>query len=136
VTVKATTWRLLHPRAIDGDSLRGYLTRDEWLAAGFAHTIFSAEQTEDGIPVADTQLLRLVVVDTPERGEPGYVQGRLDVRDWLAAHPGPLCVDTYESAGWDRLLADVYPEGDRGDTLTQWLLQLGWPVYGYRSRDS
>ena len=128
-TVHPTTWTLLHPRAVGGDSLRGYLVRDEWLAAGFAHTVYSAEQRGDGTVVSATQLLRLIIIDTPERGEKDYRTATEDVRAWLLAHPETLMVDTYESAKWDRLLADVYPVEDRGDTLTQHLLRLGWPVY-------
>ncbi len=120
-----TTWRLSHPRAVDGDSLRGHLAREEHIGSGFAALIFSASLQDDGSTVPATALLRLVIIDTPERGDPRWREARDEAAAWLAAHPD-LSVDTYESAGMDRLLADVYPTGRRGDTLTQHLLRAGW----------
>ncbi len=127
LVIPGTTWCLTHPRAVDGDTIRGTLRRTEYLAGGFAHDVYSARWV-DGAWMPWTTSMRLIVVDTPERGEPGYVEASQDVARWLALHP-ELEVETYETAGWDRLLADVYPVGDRGGTLTQHLLQLGWPIY-------
>ena len=126
MSVPATTWHVTHPGAVDGDTVRAYLTREEWIGGGFAQTVYSARQADDGTPLPATVSLRLVTLDTPERGQPGYREASDDVRAWLAAHPGPLLVDTYESGGFERLLADVYPEGQRGETLSQAMLQLGW----------
>lgn len=126
MTVPATTWFVAHPRAGDGDNVWAYLTREEWIGGGFAHTVYSSKQAPDGTPLPATASLRLVTLDAPERGDPGYREAGADVRLWLAEHPGPLMADTYETAGFDRLLADIYPEGDRASTLSQHMLRIGW----------
>ena len=73
--------------------------------------------------------VRLVTLDTPERGEPGGVEARTDVARWLIAHQESVRCQTYGSAGWDRLLGDLYVTTDRGDTLSQHMLLKGWSPY-------
>jgi endonuclease YncB( thermonuclease family) len=86
------------------------------------------EQSPNGVAI------RLITLDTPERGQPGYAEAREDVATWLLAHEGRLRVETWPGGGFDRLLGDVYVEGDRSDSLSQWMLRygnhgLGWDPY-------
>ena len=73
--------------------------------------------------------LRLVTVDTPERGETGWAQAREDTAAWLSVRPR-LQVETYGPDNFGRLLADVYVQGDRSQTLSQYLMRdKGWLPY-------
>lgn len=80
----------------------------------------------------DPVSVRLVWVDTPERGDnPGYKQAAADLTSWLdsAVADGPLTVWIYPaSAGWDRLLGDIISA--TGESASQWLMTArGWPPY-------
>lgn len=114
-------------RVIDGDTVR--LVRRRWgtpqpLAEGLAVS-FTVYDTEP-----DGKSIRLVNLDTPERGQPGYQIAREDLMDWLKQWDGLLRVITYPGGGFDRLLGDVYVEGDIGNTATQHMLrEKGWPPY-------
>lgn len=103
------TVRLVRSKPVELDGRRYRLTDDE----------------PKGVPI------RLVWVDTPERGDhPGWEQARQDLREWIADHVGtrPLRVVCYESAGWDRLLGDLL-DAD-GNSASQWLMTVkGWPPY-------
>lgn len=103
-------------KVIDGDTVRLRLSFDEPIAMGLRHTVYTSDPK--GLSV------RLVNLDTPERGQPGYVEARADVMTWLDDHV--VRCETYESGGFDRLLGDIYEIGNRGNTLTQWMLQQGW----------
>ena len=80
----------------------------------------------------DPQPIRLVWVDTPERGETGYAQADRDLDEWIVARFGRLRVVCYESAGWDRLLGDLVD--DTGASASQYLMaERGWPAYEVKS---
>ena len=105
----------------DGDTLR--LIRSREIQLG-----------DEWFRIADVKSkpIRLTWVDTPERGQPGYHEAAADLEDWLVAHDGDLRVICYESAGWDRLLADLIDED--GNSASQWLMTsgnngAGWPAY-------
>jgi len=112
------TFRMLTGRVIDGDTLAGRLqTEPLRLTPGWSTVATSDLEVH----------LRLVTLDTPERGEDGWAKARSDVMLWLAQWPVvALRVDTYGDGGFGRLLADVYPVGRRSETLSQHMLQLGW----------
>ena len=77
--------------------------------------------------------VRLVTLDTPERGEVGWPEARADVAYWLSVG-GPLRVETYGRDAFGRHLGDVYVTGDRGDTLTQHMLTVGgWEAWDPRT---
>jgi endonuclease YncB( thermonuclease family) len=107
-------------RVVDGDTVR--LIRQRRLELDGGQYLLS-DALSDGVPI------RLVWVDTPERGQPGYHEARADLVKWaqlLGRHP--LTVVCYESAGWDRLLGDLI-DAD-GHSASQWLMrERGWPPY-------
>ena len=117
----ALDWHATLVSVTDGDTARLHLERPALVVAGFEVVLRSAG--DKGTPI------RLVTLDTPERGQPGYAEARWDLKLWAEEHEDELRVETYESAGWDRLLGDLYVAGDRGNTATQHLLRLGWPIY-------
>lgn len=126
VTIVSHDWAAEVVSVTDGDTLRLHLRRTVPLVPGWRQVV------EDDDP--DGQPVRLVILDTPERGDPGWRLARADLAAWIAARVGMLRCETYESAGWDRLLGDLYVDGRRGDTATQHMLQLGWPSYLNPSR--
>jgi hypothetical protein len=124
---QGTTWdvdRII--RVVDGDSLR--VARSRLVDLDGRHY-----RLTDADPAG--VLLRLAWVDTPERGKPGWETAGHDLRAWLFGGPGsPIVPRTglravcYESAGWDRILADLLDAN--GNSASQWLMtDRGWPPY-------
>jgi len=82
--------------------------------------------------------VRLVLVDTPERGQAGHLEAREFVHDWLLApgwlllgRPVPrlhLRLTSYGKTTFGRYLADVY-DVTTGETLSGALLQAGYARY-------
>lgn len=106
------TLRLIRSRVLELDGRRYRLT----------------DEDADGVPI------RLVWVNTPERGKPGRNEARADLEDWITRYgydengDGVLRVICYESAGWDRLLGDLIDA--TGESASQWLMrERGWPPY-------
>lgn len=115
-------------RRIDGDTVPLFFSRTIKLS----HSFVDVQQVDRdtwprGLPI------RLVYVDTPERGEAGYREATAMLHDWLTANgPAGLRIVTYEGAGWDRLLGDIYVDGDRNSTASRAMLEAGWPIWrGY-----
>lgn len=104
-------------RVTDGDTLRVIRSRIEHMG-----------DHDFRITDVDSVPIRLVWVDTPERGNhPGWENARQDLVDWITAHP-LLRVVVYQSAGWDRLLGDLLNYD--GESASQWLMTVkGWPPY-------
>lgn len=115
-------WQIDHVVSVtDGDTIRAMLSRDEPLDNGLRHKVYT--ENPKGDP------LRLVHLDTPERGQTGYYEARDDVRFWLDAHPWLRVATPYKDS-LSRRVADIYVAGDRADTLSQWMvLERGWPVW-------
>jgi endonuclease YncB( thermonuclease family) len=111
-------------RVGDGDTLRLYRSRLEQIGD---HWYRITEVNPDGAP--RTVSIRLVWVDTPERGKPGWHEARDDLVKWAStAALGPIRVICYESAGWDRILGDLIDSA--GQSASQWLMAAcGWPAY-------
>lgn len=121
--MNGTTWDVTEvERVTDGDSVRLWRARE-----------IELDGRRYGLSDLDSVPIRLVWLDTPERGEVGYREARDDVLAWLERKRGaPLTVTCYESAGWDRLLGDV--RADDGTSLSAWLMiECGWPMYGATS---
>lgn len=71
-----------------------------------------------------TGRFRIVNVDTPERGEPGFREAGTFVIDWLLARPW-LLVDTYKDPdNFGRYLGDIY-NPENGESLSAALLESG-----------
>lgn len=114
-----TTWDVQEVVSVtDGDTLRLIRSRATQLG-------------DDWYRITDirSKPIRLVWVDTPERGDhPGYEQAAADLTEWLHTRSSDLRVVCYASAGWDRLLGDVLDED--GNSASQWLMTVkGWPPY-------
>lgn len=120
-----TRWEVLEvARVVDGDTIRLVRCRRINLD-GRDYVIADAPtpRRPDGVSV------RLVWVDTPERGDDRYREATQDLRRWVdEVATGPLHVVCYESAGWDRLLGDLRDAS--GVSASQWLMaDRGWPPY-------
>jgi endonuclease YncB( thermonuclease family) len=122
-----TTWNVDRiVRVIDGDSLRVVRSRMAQLGDDVFH-IRDADPF-DGVPV------RLLWVDTPERGRPGYTAARDDLAEWIADRSTPnaytnIQVVCHYRDSFGRMLADLI-DAD-GNSASQWLMQVrGWPPYG------
>jgi len=90
-----------------------------------------------GFRTYTTQLLRLLRVKTPERGQPDYDTARLLTLDWCRRHGGgqwPLLVTTARTDKYGRFLAEVrhpHPHPDDDDVcLNDVLVTNGWPDIG------
>jgi endonuclease YncB( thermonuclease family) len=121
--VPGTEWTVERIGKItDGDTLRIERTR---LVELDARRYWLTDETAVAI--------RLVWVDTPERGDPQWAKAKADLTEWLSERwrhvdAGDMRVICYESAGWDRLLGDLL-DAD-GNSASQWLMiEKGWPPY-------
>lgn len=116
-------------RVTDGDTVR--VLRSRPIELDGRHYRLADEPATESLGVA----LRLVWVDTPERGDhPGWETARDDLRRWLAdAYTrGPIVAVCYASGGWDRLMTDLLDVD--GASASQWLMTegnggTGWPPY-------
>lgn len=109
-------------RAVDGDTVAGHINDDRPLGYGLRSRTYSGDV--HGEPAEAS--IRLIRLDTPERGQPGYREAKADAAAWLGERAGRLRVEVLGAGGLGRLLGDVYAAADRGDTLTQHMLRLGW----------
>ena len=119
---RGTDWAIQQiVKITDGDSLRVIRRQSFPIADGLTCDVYDA--STDGAPI------RLVTLDTPERGQVGYMQAQLDVIHWITANQHNLRIETWAGGGFDRLLGDVYA-GERSNTLSQWMLrERGWSPY-------
>lgn len=107
-------------KVVDGDSVHLHLLADIY------------DLTEDlGMVLRTTRpwKCRLVIIDTPERGAPGYVEAGIYTDRWLRAAGAGLRAETYYRDSFGRMLVDLYVAGDRGNTLSQALLLEGYATY-------
>jgi endonuclease YncB( thermonuclease family) len=122
-----TDWRVIEfVKVTDGDTVRLVRERDERVDGEEQITRDVADPNGDGrdegVPV------RLITLNTPERGQDGWAQAKADLADWITAHAHELMVTTWgETGGFDRLLGDLWVEGDRSNTASQYMLRdRGW----------
>jgi endonuclease YncB( thermonuclease family) len=121
VSIDGTEWQVDRVEKVtDGDTLRLIRSRIEHLG-----------DHDFRITDVDSMPIRLVWVDTPERGDhPGWEQAKEDLEHWIWSRIGSIDVRvvTYESAGWDRMLGDLLDVD--GNSASQWLMTVkGWPPY-------
>jgi micrococcal nuclease len=66
-----------------------------------------------GFKIHTRQRLRLLGIDTPERGQPGYLEATHELAELLnpTGRPQPLIVHTIKRDGFGRWLATVWVEG-------------------------
>lgn len=119
-TPAGITWTVQQVTKItDGDSVR--LIRRRQLVASDGIGLDLYDLTD--VPI------RLVTLDTPERGQDGWAQARLDLTLWIAPRAGFLNVVTYgETGGFSRLLGDIFDTRDQ-TSASEHMLRLGWPPY-------
>lgn len=133
-------WQFRLASVTDGDTVRAHLSREEVVKAKEDPVVVVAGWVIRGVANRATPViiesddpkgepLRLVTLDTPEKGDEGYYDAQRDVILWLNEHFGRLEAETYLSGGFDRLLADVYEVGNRSNTLSQHMLRIGWDPY-------
>lgn len=118
-----TDWTLERIVSVtDGDSLRVLRRRTFFVGDGLEGAIYDAGSK--GIPI------RLITLDTPERGEDGWARAGDDVRWWLFNNIGRLSITTWTDGGFSRHLGDIWVTGDRSNTLSQWMLrERNWLPY-------
>lgn len=121
----ATDWHVDSWHDTDGDTVRVTRSRTVQVADGLmAHYYDDPTQLPKGLPV------RVINLDTPERGDPAWEQACQDAADWLVVNSDKLMLSTWGTqGGFDRLLGDFWVDGDRNDTLTRYMLERGWPPY-------
>jgi endonuclease YncB( thermonuclease family) len=77
--------------------------------------------------------VRVVHLDTPERGEPGHDEAMGDLEDWVidrSQYDDGLRVTTQGRDAFGRYLGDVYIAHDRSDTLTLHMVRdKHWAVW-------
>lgn len=143
VPLDGTDWNRCVPiRTVDGDTqriLRQQLTwtlveeceiGDSLLLEEWKLRVVRDDETE----LDDGLAGRLVNLDTPERGQDGYLRARDDLWLWVQLHRDRLRCVTYDAGGgFDRLLVDLYVLAEDGvhveDSATQHMLRCGWPIY-------
>ena len=86
-----------------------------------------------GMHVYSRQRVRLLHVDTPERGQVGSAEATQAVKDWFTTHGTNVVIRTYLDKGdkYGRFLAEVFPH-DGSECLGEWLLlhKFGSPYEG------
>jgi endonuclease YncB( thermonuclease family) len=112
-------WIVQHVhRVIDGDSL--ILSRSKHI--GEADNLLIAAFDKEPVRV------RLIHVDTPERGEEGWALAKNQLDDWVHEWLGGLALYV---AGWDnfgRILGDL--KNSDGESATLHLVaNCGWPTW-------
>lgn len=115
----------------DGDTVRIFRRwREESLAQPCAPGLLMDEHREfydDPVVFPRGVAARLVHLDTPEHADrAAWDKARAELLTWLAHRTGRLrCIFTEEPGAFDRILVDIYTEGDRSDTASQWMLLYG-----------
>lgn len=112
-------------RVVDGDTVDAHLRREVGVLDGWTLT------------AARTVRLRLIHLDTPERGQDGYTEATEDLAEWLVSAESftglrALVADRRDPFG--RYLADIYEADDRSATASEFMLrhangEAGWPAY-------
>jgi endonuclease YncB( thermonuclease family) len=112
-----TAWTVLNvSRVIDGDTV--VLTRSREVGEA------------DGLRITATDInparMRLVHVDTPERGEVGWFDAKADLEKWVAANESAgLVLYTAGRDNFGRLLGDLKTIG--GDSASLYMIRdRGW----------
>ena len=148
LVAQGTDWNLCElVRAVDGDTARirraqltWRRTRDDEVGDSLRCERWIVDVIRDDVEeLPDGLAGRLVNLDTPERGEPGYREAAADLAAWCARAGHRLrCITYDQGGGFDRMLVDLYVIGEDGfaiaETASQWMLTqgnggAGWPPY-------
>jgi micrococcal nuclease len=80
-----------------------------------------------GFKVFTHQRLRLLAIDTPERGQLGYLEATHELAELLApaGRQQPLIVHTIKRDGFGRWLATVWAEGHK-TSINEEMRRLGY----------
>ncbi len=129
-------------RVVDGDTVRLYRSQltwrrtvDEEVGGSLRRERWVVEVIRDDVDELPGGLAgRLVNLNTPERGKPGFAEATAELAGWCQRHAGRLRCITYDrGGGFDRLLTDVYVLAEDGatvaDSASQHMLRAGWPPY-------
>lgn len=128
-------------RAVDGDTVRLHRRRvtAEQVSSDDVGALVCSDWRvrvveDDVLELPGGIAARLVNLDTPERGQPGYREATADLLEWCADHAGEVRCVTYDTGGgFDRLLVDLYVladlyEGQRS-SASEFMLRRGWAPY-------
>lgn len=143
VPLHGTDWNRVTPvRSTDGDTVRILRSQLTWELVSTVEigdhsrlTYWTLRVVEDDPEeLAGGIAARLVNLDTPERGQPGYKDASLQLWAWILAHGDELRCITYDGGGsFDRILVDLYvlaPDGRTvEDSASQFMLRQGWLPY-------
>lgn len=134
--VRGVDWEITRlVKVTDGDTVRALRRRSVYtftgaIAEGIGYRR-SFEVFDDPMQEPLGVALRLITLNTPERGRPGFFEALADLAYWLGAHVADGCLrcETWPGGGFDRLLADLYCANDRADTASAHMLRRGWEPY-------
>lgn len=143
VPLDGADWnRVVAVRDVDGDTVRILRQQLSWelvetceLGDSLRLTDWKLRVTEDDPDeLAGGIAARLVNLDTPERGQPGYKEAGRDLWGWVERNCERLRCVTYDTAGgFDRILVDLYVLAADGrtveDSASQHMLRNGWMPY-------
>lgn len=65
-----------------------------------------------GFKMTTVQRVRLLGIDTPERGEPGWAEATEFTKNWLDTWQGKIRVETHKTDSFGRYLAYLYAKTD------------------------
>lgn len=137
---RVTSWHVT-----DGDTVRMHLEGENKLGAvgkpalryGWVNELTITSRTDPfmtGVLGLHGPAIRLITLNTPERGTEGWSEATADLLDWFDYQPA-LEVELWPGDGaFSRYLGDVYVAGYRDRTASEYMLRQGWlPYLGARS---
>lgn len=100
-----------------------------WDYSVYVHKVVDGDtidlEVDVGFYLTTRVRVRLIGIDTPERGQAGWADGTAFTSRWLAARFGKLRARTYKTDSFGRWIADVYA-GD--EHLSVALVEGGYAV--------
>jgi micrococcal nuclease len=87
-----------------------------------------------GFHLSTALRFRILGLDTPERGQPGWAEATEYTRVYLATFPQPLKVRTEKADSFGRWLADVYPSAPNFESLTEHVIRVMTNLHGIDCR--
>lgn len=82
-----------------------------------------------GFRMTTQQRIRVLGINTPERGQPRWAEAREFTLNWLLDRVGQLRIQTHKADSFGRYLGEIYLAGDLDHTLTAALLEAGYSKY-------
>ena len=79
-----------------------------------------------GFRLYTAQRIRLLGIDTPERGQQGWAEATAFVKNWVDTYNGKLRIETFKADSFGRWLGYVYARTEDGvQSLTNDLMASG-----------